>query len=212
MIPFALAHFFPGLGFFVLAMGYSMRTTVQLATHGRIIVQKKKKESSLWMPCASLRHPCADSYIKLAYNIFALVFQLWVEMVMYNTSIEGFDEEHVRTHNVTFWYKTGFFNVQYDLWELIYRNRPHLVMYFGFAFGAFIELLMYYGEPMPKNSDKAMMAMAFLLETFVFSNHMHGREHLDAQLHVFLAYAVYGIYKHFSVSFSAKFLLLTCFS
>ena len=54
---------------------------------------------------------------------------------------------------------------------------------------------------MPKNSEKAMMAMAFLLESFVFSNHMHGREHLDAQLHVFLAYAVYGIYIGFYFSF-----------
>lgn len=192
MIPFAFAHFFPGFGFWVMAMGYSMSTSIQLATHGRLNSSRQKKQSSLWMPCSFLRLPCADSYIKLTYNLLAFVFQIFVEISMYNSSIVGADDEHIRAHNVTFWYKTGFYNVEYDLWEMIYRNRPHVIMYFGFALSAIVEILTYYGEPMPPKSDKAMMVIAFMIEGFVFSNHTHGRDHLDAHLHVFLAYAVYG--------------------
>lgn len=192
MIPFALAHFFPGLGFFVLAMGYSMRASVELATHGRLTASSTKKQSNLWMPFSFMRGPCADSYLKLAYNIFIFVYQIFVEIIMYNTTTAGVDDEHVRAHNVTFWYKTGFYVMEYDLWELIYRNRPHLLMYFGFALGALVELLIYYGEPMPKKTDKALMVAAFLIESFVFSNHTHGRDHIDAQIHVLLGYAVNG--------------------
>lgn len=193
MIPFALAHFFPGFGFWVMGLGYSMRTSIQLATYGRLDdPSKKKKESALWMPFSFLRGPCADSYIKLSYNLFVFIYQIFVEINMYNSFIIGADDEHIRAHNVTAWYKTGYFTVQYDLWEMIYRNRPHLVMYFAFALGAIVELLIYYGEPLPKKSEKAMLVVAFAIEAFVFSNHAHGRNHIDAHLHVFLAYAIYG--------------------
>ena len=64
-------------------------------------------------------------------------------------------------------------------------------MYTFFAFHPILELLYHFKfENIPKNLDYIFAILAFIVEAFVFHEHLHGRAHMDIQLHTYQILAV----------------------
>ncbi|CAG5130502.1 unnamed protein product [Candidula unifasciata] len=67
----------------------------------------------------------------------------------------------------------------------------HATMYSFFAISGAVDLCMHFGFPLPPGTDYVALALAFLIEGFLFTNHLHEREILDVHIHVLLAYVVF---------------------
>lgn len=71
------------------------------------------------------------------------------------------------------------------------HNGQHMTMFGFFAFNAIFELLYAYQVPgLPPDLDYLTGAIAFAIEGLLFIWHLHGRSHLDTQVHTFLVYAI----------------------
>ena len=70
-------------------------------------------------------------------------------------------------------------------------NLQHIMMYAFFAFHPIFELLYHHKvEIIPKKLDYLSAILAFGMEAFLFHEHLHGRPHMDIQLHTYLILAV----------------------
>ena len=66
----------------------------------------------------------------------------------------------------------------------------HMAMYSFWAFNIIMELLYYFKiDHVPPKLDYLGLIMAFSVEGFVFHEHLHGRTHLNKQLHTYLVFA-----------------------
>lgn len=65
-------------------------------------------------------------------------------------------------------------------------NAQHMTMYFFFGLNGAMDLLKYYSFILPDGIEVASGIMAYGVEGFIFFNHLHGRKHMDVQVHIFL--------------------------
>lgn len=65
-------------------------------------------------------------------------------------------------------------------------NAQHMTMYFFFGLNGAMDLLKYYRFQMPDGIEAASGILAYGVEGFLFYNHLHGREPMDVQVHLFL--------------------------
>lgn len=80
-----------------------------------------------------------------------------------------------------------------DDWHLKNRgNLQHIMMYAFFALHPIFELLYYHGiKAIPAKLDYLSAILAYVIEAFLFKEHLHGRSHMDVQLHTYLVYAIF---------------------
>lgn len=71
-------------------------------------------------------------------------------------------------------------------------NSQHIVIYAAFLMSSIIELLIHYNVDLPEKFDYAITIVAFYIEYFVMTFHLHGKEPVDAHIHVLLAYSILG--------------------
>ena len=72
-------------------------------------------------------------------------------------------------------------------------NLQHIMMYAFFAFHPILELFYHYNykvDVIPKNLDYLAAILAFTVEGFLFHEHLHGRKHMDIQVHTYLMYTI----------------------
>ncbi|BFZ10162.1 hypothetical protein BsWGS_13201 [Bradybaena similaris] len=67
----------------------------------------------------------------------------------------------------------------------------HATMYFFFTISGVVDLLIYFGAPLPPGADYISVALAFLVEGLLFANHLHERAVLDVKIHLLLVYVVF---------------------
>ena len=58
----------------------------------------------------------------------------------------------------------------------------HICMLSGFIIGSFIEILIYFGLPFPKLTEYIFTCLAFLIQTYLMANHLHGNQSLNLNL------------------------------
>ncbi|KAF2364113.1 Protein of unknown function DUF716 (TMEM45) [Trinorchestia longiramus] len=75
--------------------------------------------------------------------------------------------------------------------HFITTNGHHVTMYLFFGIASFLVLLQHYRYPVPANCDYACTCLAFGMEGLLFYNHLHGRHHMDIQVHLFLVYTIF---------------------
>ncbi|CAG5130503.1 unnamed protein product, partial [Candidula unifasciata] len=80
-----------------------------------------------------------------------------------------------------------FFNISH----LKLHNVQHATMYVFFLISGAVDLCMHLGLPLPPGTDYVALALAFLMEGFLFTNHLHDREILDVHIHMLLTYVVF---------------------
>jgi hypothetical protein len=71
-------------------------------------------------------------------------------------------------------------------------NAQHITMFFFFGLNGVVDLLQYKKWDLPPKLDYISAALAFAVEGFLFYFHLHGRSHMDVQVHMFLFYTVVG--------------------
>lgn len=69
-------------------------------------------------------------------------------------------------------------------------NAQHMTMFFFFGINGLVDICYYKKWPLPPQLDYATAALAFSVEGFLFFNHLHGRPHMDIQVHMFLFYVI----------------------
>lgn len=69
-------------------------------------------------------------------------------------------------------------------------NAQHMTMYFFFGLNGAMDLLKHYQWPLPEGIEAASGILAYTVEGFLFFNHLHGRPHMDVQVHMFLFYVI----------------------
>jgi len=69
-------------------------------------------------------------------------------------------------------------------------NAQHISMFFFFGLSGVMDALYFYGFHLPPNLDYATATIAFLIEGFLFGNHLHGRTPLDVMIHTYLFYII----------------------
>ncbi len=76
--------------------------------------------------------------------------------------------------------------------SLVYiGDVQHVTMYGFFMLSGVTDILMFrHFRWIPKGTDYAVLALAYLSECILFSNHLHGRSSLDVQLHTHLLYVI----------------------
>ncbi|CAG7718570.1 unnamed protein product [Allacma fusca] len=65
-------------------------------------------------------------------------------------------------------------------------NAQHITMFFFFGLNGVVDLLQYKKWDLPPKLDYVSAALAFAIEGFLFYFHLHGRSHMDVQVHMFL--------------------------
>ncbi|XP_046384360.1 transmembrane protein 45B-like [Ischnura elegans] len=72
-------------------------------------------------------------------------------------------------------------------------NGQHITMFAFFGISGVVDLIaMKKDKVLPANSGYAVGFLAFAAEGFLFYNHLHGRTHMDVQVHMMLFCAIVG--------------------
>lgn len=70
-------------------------------------------------------------------------------------------------------------------------NGQHITMFAFFSFNAAVDLVNFYrSDLLPPDMEYLTALLAFCIEWFLFSQHLHGRSDIDVQLHHFLLMAI----------------------
>ncbi|XP_042889365.1 transmembrane protein 45B-like isoform X2 [Penaeus japonicus] len=69
-------------------------------------------------------------------------------------------------------------------------NAQHMTMYFFFGLNGVMDVATRYRLPLPPDVDYASAVLAFLAEGTLFFYHLHGRTHMDIQVHMMLFYLI----------------------
>ncbi|XP_047496166.1 transmembrane protein 45B-like [Penaeus chinensis] len=70
------------------------------------------------------------------------------------------------------------------------NNAQHMTMYFFFGLSGVMDLAIHYRLPVPPDVDYVSAVLAFMAEGVLFYYHLHGRSHMDIQIHMFLFYLI----------------------
>jgi hypothetical protein len=141
---------YKGIAYTCLALWWGFVTAIKYAR-----AQKNKQlkfRGSTIMPCfycpsAFLRRYPIESVIKLV----GLSFHIFMEVI---TGIHrGGPDMHI---------------------QLAYENAHHVMMISGFVISAIVEILIYYGLPLPKKADYVFNLLAFLMQVLIMTTHLSG--------------------------------------
>lgn len=103
-----------------------------------------------------------------------------------NVPLEAFFKIAVTAIGITGEFATAFKNGKFTH----LNNAQHMTMYFFFGLNGVMDLALHYRLPLPPDVDYASAALAFLAEGVLFYYHLHGRTHMDIQVHMFLFYLI----------------------
>jgi hypothetical protein len=120
-------------------------------------------------------HCCGPRVAKLPIEAFFIIFGTSVGIII--ELIGGFSHGiDPQTNRMTF--SEGANNLQ------------HFAMYGMFFIVGIIELLLHYNFPLPKHLDMVAGGLAFSAEAVLFYFHIHSRDAVDVQLHIFLVMSI----------------------
>jgi hypothetical protein len=151
-------HVYPGTGFCVLGLWWSIITAMRYVKSEKSGDKNSSSSDStyktsvnmplLFMPCAALRHPCIESILKLLASLGGIIFH-WTEVAIevkhVNMQMSMASAEHDRSI------------------VLIHRTRHHVAIYIGFFIGAIVELFIHSGARCPKNLGTNVNIYIFFL-------------------------------------------------
>lgn len=169
-----LGHVIPGIFFILFALWWSLMTPlkylkIRKVINGRVKINIKYKTSPTMacICCSSVlqKYPI-ESIVKL---VFALIGML----------IEG---------------PTGFKfnNSNPSSWYYMATHAQHLTMYAAFLIDAIVEILVHFKVNLPSKIDFVCGIFAYSCEGLLFQFHLHGKDQLDAHLHILLVIAIYA--------------------
>jgi hypothetical protein len=67
--------------------------------------------------------------------------------------------------------------------RLEYENAHHICMIMGFILGALVEIMVYYGAPLPKKSAYMFNLMAFMIQFVIMTGHLEGDHSVEFTAH-----------------------------
>ncbi|XP_070000043.1 transmembrane protein 45B [Penaeus vannamei] len=86
---------------------------------------------------------------------------------------------------------TGEFATAFDAGKFTHiGNAQHMTMFFFFGLNGVMDVLTHYRIPVPPDMDYVSAVLAFSMEALLFYYHLHGRSHMDVQVHMLLFYVV----------------------
>jgi hypothetical protein len=87
---------------------------------------------------------------------------------------------------------TGLHWTSDNMLHIELENVHHVCMLSGFVVASIVEILMFYGLPLPKKSEYMFNLLAFLIEALVMFGHLHGEMNLEYQVHKLWTIVVFG--------------------
>lgn len=137
--------------------------------------------NSATFPVASLPRVHVEGIIKV---VGAVIGISGANVCQLNTNLRKLHSLQIQSHyNNLGWFigevGTGFDgNGHWIQWG----NAQHISMFFFFGCSGVVDILYFYKYNLPPNLDYATATLAFLLEGFLFANHLHGRTPLDVMV------------------------------
>lgn len=77
-------------------------------------------------------------------------------------------------------------------WQLGKGNTQHMTMYSAFLLQSIVNIMIYHGVELPAKLGHVLFSLAFAVEAFLFSFHLHAKEVVEVNLHILLIYAIMG--------------------
>jgi hypothetical protein len=211
-------HLLPGTFFIIFGIWWSFITAIRFIHSRQRSIFKKNSlngyKSSVTMPCICL--PCAgprrwpiESYFKLIFGCIGIYIEIrygieyrpiqvlnsnetrssepYIQMQTENKNQNAQDSnEHMHMHGKRSAHQPAM------EWFITHNNQQHATMYSAFVLGSIVEIMMYHGVRLPTKLDYVCGILAFFVEGFLFSNHLHSRAPLDVHIHTLLVYAIFG--------------------
>lgn len=202
-------HVLPGTFFIIFGIWWSIITSMRLI-YTSMRTQSRKKETPeyratvtmpcICLPCTGLRRAPIESWFKFIFGTIGLLGEVitglhyeYSPAVSHKSPTNGsqmhmdMNMDHHHHHK-----RAAVNNNLVRHLKMVTVNTQHIVMYTGFIFGALIEILAYHKFTLPKRLPHTMGILAFIIEAFLFANHLHSRHMLDIHVHTLLVYAIYG--------------------
>lgn len=199
-------HLLPGSFFILFGLWWSYVTAIRFIQSRMKSPYKKDSlnpyKTSVTMPCiccpcTKLRRAPVESYVKLIFATIGLLgevitgvhrnyavvdknVQATTSMPMVHDHANG--HEHIHRRDAERLY----------FWSFEHANMQHSTMYTAFIIGSIVEIMLYHRFDLPARIEYILGAIGFLVEGFLFANHLHGKDPLDIQVHTFLLNAIYG--------------------
>lgn len=213
-------HLVPGVMMIGLGFWWSIITAIRFILSNKKSPFKKNSTNGyrgsvtmpcLFLPCAGLRRAPIESLVKLILMSIGIIGEAytgykthWHPKSFYEPHTStGSSVDHMAHHHHNHEHKRSVVN---DLttttepeeliktWSFEYDNAQHITVYFVFLMGSIVEILMHYRFNLPARFEHLFGCIAFGIEAFVFSNHLHGRTAMDIKLHTFFVYSIYGCF------------------
>lgn len=200
-------HLLPGSFFILFGLWWSYVTAIRFIQSRMKSPYKKDSlnpyKTSVTMPCICcpcnrLRRAPVESYVKLIFATIGLLGEVITgvhrnyssiadKTVQTTTSMpmihdQGDGHEHIHRRDA----EKPYF------WSFEHANMQHSTMYTAFIIGSIVEIMLYHRFDLPARIEYILGAVGFMVEGFLFANHLHGKDALDIQVHSFLLHAIYG--------------------
>ncbi|CAF1157384.1 unnamed protein product [Didymodactylos carnosus] len=158
-----IGHIAPGVFFIVFALWWHIHNSLRYIRS--IKPNGHKFHGSTTYPCSCLpSHYLRSLPIESIMKLLITSIHFTIEIVTgYHTSPKPFIDD---------------------------ENSHHTAMLFGFWVGAWIEILIHKGVPLPKKIPQTMGFLAFAIEALMMVFHLHARSMVDAHVHKLLALTI----------------------
>ncbi|XP_071540843.1 transmembrane protein 45B-like [Panulirus ornatus] len=158
-----LGHLVPGTFFIVFGAWFTYRVFLRYFTCQRAVGTLGETCRSRYRNTSSFRCPCWPTLpLEGLLKIVAAVVGMTGEFVT------AFDDGRF-TH---------------------IGNAQHMTMFFFFGLNGAVDVLTHYRAPLLPDLDFVSAILAFSMEALLFFYHLHGRSHMDVQVHMLLFYVV----------------------
>jgi hypothetical protein len=156
-------HVIPSVAYTILSLWWGFVTAVKYVR--MVKLGKSKFESVSAQPCfccptKTLRVLPIESFVK----VFGLTFQVFMELGGGVNRINP--EDPTDTHL-----------------RLEYENAHHIMMILAFIVGAIVEIMIYYGVPLPRKSAYMFNLMAFMIQFVIMTGHLEGDHSVEFTAH-----------------------------
>lgn len=174
MVEFFSGHLIPGNLFLLLALRWSITTSYNYVKSSR-----HRSTVTMNLPCnfMFLQSQLVETVLKLIGGIYGVSIHVVQADEAKDHAIKGIIEYN------------GDFG---DTWSIMYRTKHHYIIYAVFLLSSIVELLVYFGVHLPKNSDRAMLILTFGVEGFMFLFHLTARSDVDVEFHVMQTASIFG--------------------
>jgi hypothetical protein len=187
-------HLIPGSFFILFSMWWSYIASIRYFQSK--LRSTFNKEFCVSLPFCRIRRLPVESYFKLIFSLMgvSLEFLFGFEYVK-NESYSILMNESMEHYLSPMTQQKRHSNESNEDVKVLKFNKnslQHICMYFSFVLGSVIEILLANRGEIPYKLDFVFGVFGFLIESLLFTFHLHGRSLIDIHVHTLLLFSIVG--------------------